>query len=195
MKKIIAVLVMGVIIAIYCFSLKGVGEEEQDKVISLPVSERLQAIKQSLEESYPGTPKEVIEKHNEIMLIGYSSEIKDGDFTAYAETLRVLYSKRLQEVNPIELQVSGLISERLKNEDHPLIMIDNQILDTTIIKNVQETQEDSAEITVKHGTNKGSITKTYRLIKEDGLWKIQSWETHISEQESSDNKTTLDTNE
>lgn len=194
MKKIIAVLAMGVIIAIYCFSLKNVGEEKA-VAIALPALERLQVIKQSLEKSYPSTPKEVIEEHNQLMLIGYSAEIKDEDFTTYAEVLRMLYSQRLQEVNPIQIQVSGLISERLKNEDNPLIMISNEVLDTTIIKNVQDEEEDSAEVTVKHGTNKGSITKKYLLIKEDGLWKIQSWETQTNEEKSSEHETALNTNE
>ncbi len=195
MKKIIAVLVMGVIIAVYCFSLSSAGEEKKEASAFMPVSEKLQTIKQKLEESYPSTPKEVIEEHNQLMLLGYSSGIKDEDFTAYAEALRMLYTKRLQEVNPIETQVSGLISERLKNEDDPLIMINNEVGDVTIVKNAQDAEDESAEIMVKHGTNKGYISKKYMLIKEDGMWKIQSWETQKSEDGSSENQTTLNTNE
>lgn len=195
MKKIIAVLVMGVIIAVYCFSLRSAGEEKKEVSASIPVSERLQTIKEELEESYPSTPKEVIEEHNQLMLLGYSSGIKDEDFTTYAEALRMLYTKRLQEVNPIETQVSGLISERLKNEDDPLIMINNEVGDVTIVKNAQNAEDESAEIMVKHGTNKGYISKKYMLIKEDGMWKIQSWETQKSEDDSSENHTTLNTNE
>lgn len=190
MKKIIAVLVMGVIIGIYCLSLRNAGQEKKVVSTSASVAEKLQTITQELEESYPSTPKEVVEKHNELMRIGYSSDIKDEEFTAYAEALRMLYTKRLQEVNPIETQVSGLIAERLENEDKPLIMINSEIMDVTIIKYSDDSQNDSAGVVVKHGTNKGNITKEYSLVKEDGMWKIQSWETQKSEEDSTQSQTT-----
>lgn len=190
MKKIIAVLVMGVIIGIYCLSLRNAGQEKKVVSTSASVAEKLQTITQELEESYPSTPKEVVEKHNELMRIGYSSDIKDEEFTAYAEALRMLYTKRLQEVNPIETQVSGLIAERLENEDKPLIMINSEIMDVTIIKDSDDSQNDSAGVVVKHGTNKGNITKEYSLVKEDGMWKIQSWETQKSEEDSTQSQTT-----
>lgn len=190
MKKIIAVLVMGVIIGIYCLSLINAGEEKKVVSASISVTEKLQAITQELGESYPSTPKEVVEKHNELMRIGYSSDIKDEEFTAYAEALRMLYTKRLQEVNPIETQVSGLIAERSESGDKPLIMINSEIMDVTIIKDSGDSQNDSAGVVVKHGTNKGSITKEYSLIKEDGMWKIQSWETQESEEDSTQSQTT-----
>ena len=190
MKKIIAVLVMGVIIGIYCLSLRNAGQEKKVVSTSASVTEKLQTITQELEDSYPSTPKEVVEKHNELMRIGYSSDIKDEELTAYAEALRMLYTKRLQEVNPIETQVSGLIAERLENEDKPLIMINSEIMDVTIIKDSDNSQNDSAGVVVKHGTNKGNITKEYSLVKEDGMWKIQSWETQKSEEDSTQSQTT-----
>lgn len=195
MKKIIAVLVMGVIIGIYCLSLRNAGQEKKVVSTSASVAEKLQTIAQELGESYPSTPKEVVEKHNELMRIGYSSDIQEEEFTAYAEALRMLYTNRLQEVNPIETQVSGLIAERLENEDKPLIMINNEIMDVTIIKDSKDSQNDSAEVTVKHGTNKGNITKKYSLIKEDGMWKIQSWETQKSEDDSTQSQTTSNNEE
>lgn len=182
MKKVIAIIVMGIIIGVYILSIKNTGETKKTVLTNLPpVSERLQVIKEEIEEHYPATPKEVIEKHNELMEIGYSTDIKDEDFEAYAQNLRMLYTKQLQELNPLEEQVNKLIAERILSEDKPLIIITSEIEDITIVKDSSTDEEKSAEAIVKHGTNKGSTIKKYRLIKEDGMWKIQAWETQKSE--------------
>lgn len=105
----------------------------------------------------------------------YCSSMKDEYTEAYIEDLNLLYSKELIELNPMEQQVALFKAQRIGEETKPLIVIQSEIETVVKAENNGEISDTSAQVEVKHSTNKGDIIRTYSLIKEDGKWRINSW--------------------
>ena len=75
----------------------------------------------------------------------------------------------------MEQQVALFKAQRIGEETKPLIVIQSEIETVVKAENNGEISDTSAQVEVKHSTNKGDIIRTYSLIKEDGKWRINSW--------------------
>ena len=187
MKKLCVSLFMMVIIGVYIVSMKNVGKDTNDMSgnkdvnISQNTSARLKELGEKIKQDYPDAPKAVIQMHNEFMGIGYSSQMSKEDIPSYIEKIRPLYSEELKELNSVEVQTAEFIAEIDKNLEDSFIIISSQIGDVTIIKDSDEEEPKIAEVMVKHSSNQGDLVRTYRLVKENEQWKINSWENLNSE--------------
>lgn len=126
--------------------------------------------KNELLQTYPRSPKEVIESHNKLMKYEYSKEIKEEDIPLLLETMRMIYSEELLKTNSLESQQTSLLVEMASNKEKGLYIIGSEIGD------ILYKDADKVTIMVKHSTTLGDISRSYDLIQENEKWKINYWE-------------------
>lgn len=128
-------------------------------------------VTESLLETLPETPEEVIEIHNKLMKATYNSQTEEEKITDLVLDMRKLYSKAFLELNSEEDQKKALAEELTLNAENKMYLIDSKL---EYIK--YNEQENKAEAVVRHQTTKGDQKRVYYLIQEEGIWKILSWE-------------------
>lgn len=180
MRKIIGIFIMVFVIGIYVIAMKGRTQNDKsaaqkETVTSIDGYKNITQIEEKIDTAYPEKPAEVMALHNELMKIFYSQIPTGETLEDYARTIRKLYSTELQNLNSIETQVRDLETEKAYNESLNITLVVSQIKEIYISKS-EERGEEKAEVNVMHITNQGTLYRTYFLINEEGLWKIDSWE-------------------
>lgn len=166
MRKFILIVLMIAMCTSYFIYVKKTPDAGEMKV-----AERIERNKDSIESSYPSTANKVIEEHNELMSILYSHKMNMQCVDAYIEAIRMLYSDELLTLNSVEEQKAGIIAEVNNTEE------ENTIITTSEIKQVLVDKENKniAQIEVIHYTNKGVVNRTYEVVNEKSMWKINNW--------------------
>lgn len=150
------------------------------------VEARIDEIDKKIESNYPEKVKEIVEIHNELMAIAYKYPMNEEEVEKYVKTIRKLYSLEFLEINPEAAQIEALDKERESMSEESMELIASNIDDVYIAQD-NDGKEVSAEVNVLHATTQGSLARTYLLIKEDGLWKINGWENMKSEENKETN--------
>ena len=202
MRKIIGIFIMVLVIGIYVIAMRGRGQNDKsatqkETVTSIDGYKNITQIEEKIDTAYPEKPAEVVALHNGLMKIFYSQIPTGETLEDYARTIRKLYSTELQNLNLIETQVRDLETEKAYIESTDITLVASQIKEIYISKS-GEGGEEKAEVNVMHTTNQGTLYRTYFLINEEGLWKINSWEnkeavnTSSAETTSSEQETKLE---
>ena len=191
MRKMIGVLLIAVVIGGFVWMTIGKGNNRGDIETSGGGSnkstynqtplERIESIKEVLVKSYPTEPKEIISEHNELMGICYRYPMDEEAIKSYVETIRNLYSEEFKALNSEENQIAALREERKTMSEKEMELLTSKIIEVYVAQDTNG-EDVSAEVNVIHATNLGSGEFVYRLIKEEGLWKISGWE--IKQQEN-----------
>lgn len=164
MRKGIMIGVMILIVIGYIFMVRGKFETNETSI-------QEQVTPEQIVEKMPETPEDLILAHNRLMKMSYNSQTKEEDIPELVEAMRKLYSQEFLALNTAEGQEEVLREELLLNGVSKLYLLDSKL---EYIK--YNEKEDEAEAVVLHQTTKGDQTRTYDLIKEDGIWKIHGWE-------------------
>lgn len=176
MRKVgIIIFMVAMCVAYFFYAKARPGIKNETVINAIQVDKKFEDIKENIAEDYPSTPKDVMKTYNELMGYAYCTSMKDEYLADYVADISLLYSKKLLELNSQEQQVAALTADRLANAEKPVIVIESRI--ETVLKAEEdgEISDTTAQVEVMHYTNKGDITRTYSLIKEDGKWKINSW--------------------
>jgi hypothetical protein len=123
------------------------------------------------ENAYPQTPEDLIEINNKILFLIYGDMLADEKLVEeIVSAQRKMFSKELLELNSYESQLSKLILnlERLDELDTRVISVE-----VGAVKYFGDSAA-SASVTEYLSPN-GQATFEFNLIKENGLWKINSW--------------------
>lgn len=183
MRKTIGVLLMVAVVGGFVWMMKDklpVAEKAEVATNQNPkkvdATKEIDRIAKQIEKDYPSDAEAVVELHNELMGICYRYSMDEKDVKNYAHTIRQLYSNKFKELNPEETQIEALNKERETMGTEQMELITSKITEIYVAQDDQG-EEMSAEINVAHATNLGGTVRTYLLIKEDGLWKINGWET------------------
>lgn len=180
MRKVAGFLLMGIVVGVFFLSRKNMftnqdafmGNNHQKEVSH---DKKILEIEKATLEEYPAIPEDVIKIHNELMDVFYGADIGEEAICDYARTIRGLYTADFLSLNSLEKQVEDLKKERETIEALKLELVASRIQEIYLIKD-EEGNESEAQVYVKHTTNQGSINRIYDLVKEDGLWKIKTWE-------------------
>lgn len=183
--KIIGILLMIVVIGVFSwFTFQKVTDDGEDfslsKITSLFKKNKgeasLEDIATQLDTNYPNQVKEVMELYNQLLNLYYRGKLTDAQLETYVIATRKIYSNELNHLNPIEQQ-----KEALKNEEtgQPVAY---QVQDIYIQRDKND-KDVRAEVVILYATNSGSFMRNYNLIKEDGLWKINSWKDYAIDEE------------
>ena len=183
MRKLIGVLLMVVCVGggiWMSFGRNGQFKEDSEKRTLQSenvksAAAKIDEIDKEIENNYPEKVKDVIEIHNELMAIAYKDPMDDDTVKKYVKTIRKIYGLEFLEMNPEEEQIKELNKERQTMSEQRMELIASNIDDVYVAQD-DKGEEVSAEVNVLHGTNQGSLPRTYFLIKEDELWKINGWE-------------------
>lgn len=186
MRKVIGILIIVFVIGFYILSMRGKiqsvqNENQSGETVSVENYTTIAQIEKKIDTSYPEKPAHVVALHNELMKIFYSQLASNETLEDYARTIRKLYTTELQGLNSIELQVLDLETEKAYIDSIELRLLVSEIAEVYISKD-QEGHEEEAEVNVKHVTSQGTLYRTYFLINEDGLWKINAWENQEGQQ-------------
>lgn len=191
MRKVIGVLIIVFVIGVYILSMRGKiqsvqNESQGGETASVETYTTIAQIEKKIDTAYPEKPAQVAALHNELMKIFYSQLASNETIEDYARTIRKLYTTELQGLNSIESQVGDLKTEKAYTDSIELTLVVSEITEVYISKD-QEGNEEEAEVNVRHVTSQGTLYRTYFLINEDGLWKINAWE---SQEAQAANQTT-----
>lgn len=180
MRKIIGILIMVLVIAIYVIAMRGKiqdykGEAQNEVTQAVGSDKKIMQIEEEIDTGYPEKPTEVVALHNELMKIFYSQMPTSETLEDYARTIRKIYSSELQSLNSLEAQVRDLETEKAYIESAGITLVTSEIKEVYISKD-EKGNQDKAEVNVIHATNQGILYRTYFLINEEGAWKINAWE-------------------
>ena len=134
------------------------------------IEKQLESQQTQILDQYPKTPQALIEFHNELMRTYYRSQKNAQETELYVDTIRLLYSNELLQLNDRALQISGLLQEAETYKQTPIILLKSETKEIDFLE-----KEDKATMRVIHFTNKSDINRLYTLKKQDGLWKIDEW--------------------
>ena len=180
MRKVIGILIIVFVIGFYIIAVRGKiqgvqGTSQNGEIASTENYTTIAEIEKKIDHSYPEKPAQVVALHNELMKMYYSKLTSDETLEDYARTIRKLYSKELQGLNSLESQVRDLEVEKIYIDSIDLTLVISETTEVYISKD-QEGNEQEAEVNVRHVTSQGTLYRTYFLINEDGVWKINAWD-------------------
>lgn len=189
MRKVIGVLMIVLSVAVYIIAMRGKVQSDKvnhgEEVATLVNSEKkITQIENKIDIAYPDKPAEVIAIHNELMKIFYGNIFTSEGLEDYARTIRKIYSTELQSLNSLDTQIQNLQIEKDYIDTIDINLVASEVKEIYVLKD-EEGKETRAEVNVIHTTNQGSLYRTYFLINEDGLWKINAWENQEAENTSS----------
>lgn len=180
MRKVIGILLMVICVAVYLISMRG--KVQSDKVnhggeaaTSVSSEKKIAQIEKKIDTAYPDKPTEVIAIHNELMKIFYGNMSTSESLEDYARTIRKIYSTELQSLNSLETQIQDLEAEKEYIDATDITLVASEVKEVYVLKD-EKGKETKAEVNVMHTTNQGSVNRTYFLVNEDGVWKINAWE-------------------
>ena len=183
MRKTMGILLMVVVVGGFVWMIKdklpiaekteAITEQNPNKV---DATKEIDKIAKQIKKDYPSDAEAVVELHNELMGICYRYSMNEKAVKSYVDTIRQLYSNKFKELNPEDAQIQALNKEYETMDTEQMELIASKITEIYVAQNDQG-EEISAEVNVAHATNLGGTTRTYLLVKEDGLWKINGWET------------------
>lgn len=156
--------IMVLLVGVYIWSLQKEPESKVEQTLTPVVTE-------SLPETLPKTPEQLIERHNELMQATYNSQTTEKDVEALVSAMRQLYSKAFLELNTEASQQKALKEELAINSVGRMYLVSSKF---EYIK--FNDKEDEAEAVVTHQTTRGDQKRSYNMILEDGEWKILKWE-------------------
>lgn len=180
MRKVIGILILAVVVGGYIWMASNRSNEAKDTTTSETQQETTEAsnvegIAERLDLDYPKEARAVVEIHNQLMGICYNDAMSDEELAEYVTTVRKIYSAEFNGLNSEENQIAQLKEEQTTRSQEGMQLVASEITETYVAKDDQG-QEVTAEINVVHATNLGSTERTYYLVKENGLWKINGWE-------------------
>lgn len=183
MRKLIGVLLIVVCVGggiWMSFGRTNQKSENADKTVTQnkeanSIEAKIDEIDQKIENDYPEKAKDIVEMHNELMAIAYKYPMDEEAVKKYVKTIRKIYGLEFLEINPEEVQIKTLNEERQAMSEEEMELITSNIDEVYVAKD-SDGEEVSAEVNVLHATSQGSLGRTYLLVKEDGLWKINGWE-------------------
>ena len=182
MRKVIGILMLVIVVGGYILMSKNQYSNEAGNVTQQSqkgnnVEAKLEEINQKIDSDYPADAKGVVELHNELMSVGYQYPMSDSEIEDYAMTIRKIYTQGFNDLNSEESQITELKKEHQNMKTDKMELVASEIIEIYVAKN--DAGEDvSAEINVMHATSIGGTERTYFLSKENGLWKINGWETN-----------------
>ena len=183
MRKVIAGLIMVCAIGFYVVHLLNLGEANekssstQNKEVTkeTEIAKVLESYKEQLANNYPEAPADIMNTYNALLEIAYGGKITEDELPQYVKVVRMMYSKGFNELNPEEKQLSGLSQELKQNKEKGVNIVASKVEQVYIFRN-EKSEETEATVTVVHATNNSSDERQYIFIKEDGVWKINGWQ-------------------
>ncbi|MGN1206451.1 MAG: DUF6715 family protein [Eubacterium sp.] len=161
-------------------------KEESVTTTNNKMSEAEKLISKDLEVGYPETPTEVMKLFGRINQCIYNSNMADEQFDALLNQMRLLYSNSLISQNSFEEQ-----RDNLKDEIEAFRKSKRRIANYTVeksssIKYKTIENQDCAFVQMAYFmSEKGDYTKSFQdyiLVKENGKWKILSFQKDISKE-------------
>lgn len=164
-------------------------KEKQDTTIdNTTASEAERLINKDLEVGYPDTPTEVLKLFGRMNQCIYNNNMSDKQFDELVNQMRLLYSNSLLSQNPFEEQ-----RDNLKDEIQEFRKQKRRIANYTVdkgssVKYKTIQNQDCAYVQMAYFMKEnGNYTKSFQeyiLVKENGKWKILSFQKNVSKDES-----------
>ncbi len=130
----------------------------------------LESLDAMIDTSFAETPEGVMYIYSELLRHQYAEGSTEETIALSVEIMRKLYVEQLRELNDITVQTEKLIEEVKAYK-----AIGNYMAGSNVVT-VTHTQEETANVVIKHVMMHQIVYKEYRLIQQDGRWLIYRWE-------------------
>lgn len=172
-----------VIVAIAFFYVQK-DKTEDAATSSNNVSEAERLISKDLEVGYPDTPAEVMKLFGRINQCIYNSNMSDKQFDELLTQMRVLYSNSLLSQNSFEEQREDLKAEINAFREGKRRIVNYTVEKSSSVQYKTIENQDCAFVQMAYFmSEKGNYTKSFQdyiLVKENGKWKILSFQKNVS---------------
>lgn len=184
-KTIIVFIILAVIIVGYFLYLMNKSKNTEVIVEKTDIEKLLDM---DLENSYPKSPRDVIDIHSQITQYLYSGKVTDEQIEALNEMDRTMWSNEFLVANPISSQLSSLKSDVSSYELNDKKILKYSLTEVSRVlyydENGIELESRSGAVTavlygiysMQKGTNFYNIVHKYLVVKEDKKWKIKGWQ-------------------
>lgn len=160
------VIILGIIMVVVGVMLK------QEDAIESETEKYDHIMAYDLATQYPSNYVEVLNIHNEIVEFLYGGEIRDEQISDVIAQQRNLFSKELLSLNSYDSQVQKATVEIQTQRETGELIISHNLVESFVTP-------ESADVALAYVAEYTNVGKNnylkFDIIKEDNLWKINSW--------------------
>lgn len=160
------VIILGIIMVAVGFILK------REEAVNVETTKYDNIMAYDLDTQYPSNYVEVLNIHNQIVEFLYGGEITDDQIAEVIAQQRKLFSKELLSLNSYDSQVQKATIEIQTQRESGEMIISHNLVESFVTP-------ESPDVAIAYVAEYTNTTKNnylqYDLIKEDNLWKINSW--------------------
>lgn len=173
MTLLAAVIISGFFILTKSQESKGEEGKAADKEVD-------KLIAKDLENSYPGTPREVLKFYSRITKCFYGENINDEQLQKLSSQIRKLFDSEFLEANPENEYIEDLKAEIKEYNEQKKVMVSYIVQKNSSVKKSTVEGREYAQIIASYMLReKSGFTKTYEefMLRQDenGHWKILGW--------------------
>lgn len=178
-KTVIIMLIFTVIILAFYYKITNNNDKNGDSIVK-PKTEIEKLINKDLENSYPGSPREVVNFYSRIIKCFYESDLKEEQLDALTIQVRKLFDDELILNNPNEEYLEDLKEEIIEYKDAKRVIVNYIIQKSSMVEYSKSENRDYASIIASYTLKeKDERSKTYEqfILRQDenGNWKILGW--------------------
>ena len=134
-----------------------------------------------LDTGYPAIPTEVVKMYNRINKCMYNENLKDDDFDALLDQMRLLFDDDFLEENPRDTQKENFVEDVDNFSKEKKSVVNTAVQENSQVKYQTIDKKECASLVSSYMIKeKGEYVKTYEqfvLRKDsDGKWKIYGWD-------------------
>ena len=192
MKKYITLIIVLVLIAlgiVYYYYISTTDNKIENKSPDSSASEVEKIINKNLDDSYPATPREVVDLFSRILTCYYGEKYSDSELEALVSQSRKLFDEELLNANPLDTYLENLkedINDYKKNKRSISTYMVEESADIeykTFQSHYYANVDTVYYVKGKDGTER--TFETYTLRKDsNGKWKILYWSITENDEEN-----------
>lgn len=173
MSKKTGTVIITLLVIILCIIMVAVGFIlRQEDAVKVETAKYDKIMAYNLDTQYPSNYVEVLNIHNEIVQFLYGGEITDEQIPDVIAQQRNLFSKELLALNSYESQVQKATIEIQTQRESGEMIISNDLVESFVTPESPDVA--LAYVAEYTNTTQNNYLK-FDIIKEDHLWKINSW--------------------
>lgn len=173
---------LAIVAIAFFYSHQNKKEDEAVTLNAMTEVERL--INKDLEVGYPDTPAEVMKLFGRMNQCIYNTGMKDEEFGQLLIQMRLLYSQNLLSQNSYDEQMTSLKNEITNFREKKRRIINYTVEKSSSVKYKTIHNQECAYVQMAYFMSEsGNYTKSFQnyiLVKEEGQWKILSFQKDVS---------------
>lgn len=178
-KLIIVMLIVTIIVLAFYYKITNKNNTNHAD-IKKSKTEVEKLIDKDLENSYPGSPREVIKLYSRIIKCFYELDLTEEQLDALTIQIRKLFDNELILNNPNDEYLEDLKSEIMEYNEDKRVIVNYMIQKSSLVEYSKSESEDYASIiasyTLREKDDRNKVYEQFILRQDDKKnWRILGW--------------------